>query len=54
MMNPPDDESRTGNEPEPSITAEQKKILDDRWRAFISNHDEGEPWEEVKASLFSR
>lgn len=47
-------EARASNDPDPPNTAEQTKILEERWRAFLRNPDEGESWEEVRASLFSR
>ena len=35
------------------LTDAQKEELERRWHAFQQDPDEGEPWEDVKRSLFS-
>jgi putative addiction module component (TIGR02574 family) len=37
-----------------SVTAAQREELERRWEAFQQNPDEGEPWEDVRKSLFGR
>ena len=33
------------------LTDEQKALLDERYRAFLENPDEGEPWEVVRERI---
>ena len=34
------------------LTSAQQETLEERWRAFVDDPDEGEPWEDVRKSLF--
>jgi hypothetical protein len=34
------------------LTPAQQETLEERWRGFVDDPDEGEPWEDVRKSLF--
>lgn len=36
------------------LTTAQREELERRWEAFQQNPEEGEPWEDVRKSLFGR